>query len=266
MRFFDTHAHYTDERFENCVEGGSDALIKTIFSNNVEKIINVGVTVDNSIDVCNQAAKYPEMYAAVGIHPSDCVDIADEDEEKELSRLRELLTKKDELKIVALGETGLDYYWDKDHHDKQKRFFHNQLKLAIEFDLPVIVHDREAHGDSFETVIQYPNVRGVFHSYSGSPEMALELVKRGWYISLSGVVSFKNAPKVKEVAAVVPRDRLLIETDAPYLTPHPFRGKTNRSDYLVYTLNAIAEARGEEAEALSEAIYHNSIALFNKKI
>ena len=262
MRFFDTHAHYTDERFANEFEGGVDVLLEQIFSNGVERIVNVGTNVQNSIDVCRQASKYTGMYASVGIHPTDCIDI--EDADLAIKELSSLLERKDELKIVALGEIGLDYYWDNDHHEKQLEFFHRQLRLAEKFNIPVIIHDREAHGDCFETVIQYPGLRGVFHSYSGSAEMAEELVKRGWYISFSGVVTFKNARKAKEVAAVVPRDRILIETDAPYLAPHPFRGKLNRSDYLIHTLSSVAEARNEDAEELSEIIFHNSLHFFDK--
>ena len=264
MKFFDTHAHYTDDRFCEEYEGGAPALLDYLFANGIERIVNIGITPENSLRVCEQAAKYPNMYAAVGIHPSDGVDINDTD--LALEKITSLLERKEELKIVAIGEIGLDYYWDNDHHEKQKDFLHRQLKLAEEFDLPVIIHDREAHGDCFDAVIQYPSLKGVFHSYSGSAEMAQELIRRGWYISFSGVVSFKNAKKIKEVAKIVPRDRILIETDAPYLAPHPFRGKMNRSDYLLYTLLALAEIRNEDPEELAEAILHNSFAFFNKKI
>ena len=165
-------------------------------------------------------------------------------------------------KVVAIGEIGLDYYWRQDNKAEQKECFELQLSLAEELSLPVIIHDREAHGDCFETVLKYPCVKGVFHSYSGSAEMARELVKRGWYISFSGVVSFKNAAKIKEVAAVVPDDRILIETDAPYLAPHPFRGKINHSGRLFYTASALAEARNTDLRSISALTYNNAKALF----
>ena len=156
----------------------------------------------------------------------------------------------------------MDYYWRQDNKEAQKQAFEYQLELAREFSLPVIIHDREAHGDCFETVLKYPDIKGVFHSYSGSAEMARELVKRGWYISFSGVVSFKNAAKIKEVAAVVPDDRILIETDAPYLAPHPFRGKINHSGRLFYTASALAEVRGIDVDTVSSLTYNNAMTFF----
>ena len=148
-------------------------------------------------------------------------------------------------------------------YEKSDECFERQLELAIKYDLPVLIHDREAHGDSFETVLRYPDARGVFHSFSGSPELATELARRGWYISFSGVISFKNARKSREVAEVVPANKILIETDCPYLAPHPFRGKLNRSDYLKYTMEALADARNEDVEALSETVFQNSLNFFS---
>ncbi len=260
MRLFDSHAHYTDSRFNEEFEGGVDAILKEIFDSDVKYIVNTATNSENSAVVAEMAAKYENMFATAGVHPEDCLSIPDVD--AELSSLRSILDRKKELKIVALGEIGLDYYWDTDHKELQKEYFNRQLKLAIEYDLPVVIHDREAHGDVFDILTKYPEVRGIMHSYSGSAEMAAELIKRGWYISFSGVVSFKNARKTKEVAAVVPRDRILIETDAPYLAPHPMRGKLNRSDYLKYTLEALAEARNEDKESLSETIFQNSLNFF----
>lgn len=181
----------------------------------------------------------------------------------ELLRLRGLLDRKSELKIVALGEIGLDYYWDASDKNRQLWFFERQLEMSVEYGLPVVIHDRDAHGDCFEAVLRHPDARGIFHSFSGSPEMAVELTRRGWYISFSGVVSFKNARKSREAAAIIPQNRILIETDCPYLAPEPFRGKLNRSDYLLYTLNAVAAARSVEPESLSEAIFENSREIFS---
>ena len=158
-------------------------------------------------------------------------------------------------KVVAIGEIGLDYYWQPIEPEKQMRYFRAQLELARRLDLPVIIHDREAHGDCFETLLQYEGVRGVLHSFSGSPEMARELAKRGFYISFSGVLTFKNARKTVEAAAELPLDRILIETDAPYLAPHPMRGTMNHSGNLVYTNAKIASIHGiseEEAARITE--------------
>ena len=263
MKFFDTHAHYTDSRFTEEFEGGVDALLKEVFASDVKYIVNTATNNENTLEVAKMAAKYDNMFATAGIHPEDCLHLTG-DVDSEIKVLAFLLDRKDELKIVALGEIGLDYYWDQEHKELQKEYFNRQLELACDYALPVVIHDREAHGDVFETLIKYPNLKGVLHSFSGSPEMALELIKRGWYISFSGVVSFKNSRKTKEVAASIPRDRILIETDAPYLAPHPMRGKLNRSDYLPFTLKAIAEARDEDEETLAEAIFANSLNFFDK--
>ncbi len=245
---FDSHAHYFDGRFLKEVEGGARAILSDIMPDAVSHIVNVGTNLNSSRAAVAQAAEYDGMYAAVGIHPEDCHYITDPN--AVLSDLRKLLGAPETRardKIVALGEIGLDYYWQSYADgtipmDKKKQayFFDAQMKLARELDLPVIIHDREAHGDCFEAVLRHPDVRGVFHSYSGSAEMARELVRRGWYISFSGSLTFKNAERVREAARAVPRDRLLIETDAPYLAPHPMRGKINHSGLLSYTAQTLA--------------------------
>lgn len=260
MQYFDTHAHYTDERFSSEYIGGADKLLQELFMGDVRYIVNVATNMNNAHDVIAQAAKHHQMFAAVGIHPSDCVDFPDID--IQLQKLRSLLDRRKNNKIVALGEIGLDYYWDTEHKDLQKEYFTKQLDIACEYDIPVIIHSRDANGDTFEILIQYDNLKGVLHSFSGSPEMALELTKRGWFISFSGVISFKNARKVREVASVIPSDKILIETDCPYLTPEPFRGKLNRSDYLSYTLNALANARNEDPLVLADTVFQNSCNFF----
>lgn len=260
MKFFDTHAHYTDARFSEEFPGGSDALLKEVFASGVEYIINAATNIKNSAEVIAQAKKYPAMFVAAGIHPEDCLTLPDID--AEIDALTSLLENKDANKVVAVGEIGLDYYWDKDHKELQTEYLDRQLGLAERFKLPAVIHDREAHGDCFETILRHKNAFGVLHSFSGSPELALEYVKRGWYISFSGVVSFKNARKVREVAEAVPEDMILIETDCPYLAPEPNRGKLNRSDYLVYTLSALAEAKHTDAESLGNTVFANSRRLF----
>ena len=257
---FDTHAHYTDKSFETKFEGGASALLSALYENGVDKIINVGTNTKNSAEAIEMAKNYEGMYVAVGIHPSDIdEEISLEDA---LTKLRAFLDNREEYKIVALGEIGLDYYWRQDNKKEQAEFFEAQLKLAEEYDIPVIIHDREAHGDTFETIIRHPKVRGVFHCYSGSPEMARDLVRRGWYISFTGVVTYKNAPVVQASAKAVPLDRILVETDAPYLSPVPYRGKPNRSDYIEYTLRTLAELHEVTEEEMRTRTHENACKLF----
>lgn len=265
LKIFDTHAHYYDRRFG---ETGADEILREIMPSPVCNVINVGTDCENSRIAIRQAALYEGMYAAVGIHPGDCHAIKDAD--AALADLECLLGNQESRrrdKIVALGEIGLDYYW-KEYNgvpmDKKKQayFFDAQMELAEKHDLPVLIHDRDAHADSFDTITRHPNVRGVLHSYSGSAEMAKELVKRGWYISFSGTVTFKNANRVREAAMAVPHDRLLIETDAPYLAPHPHRGECNHSGLLIHSLEVLAELWGTSAEAVSEQTFSNAKKFF----
>ena len=267
---FDTHAHYFDKKFES-LEGGADAVLCNLFENQgIEAIVNVGTNLQNAHSVIEQASRYAKMYAAVGIHPEDCHFIADPEAAlSELSTLLQDAEKRKQNKIVALGEIGLDYHWQSYDNGRipmnkelQAFFFEEQLKLAEKFDLPVIIHDREAHGDCFETVLRYPNVKGVFHSYSGSAEMAHELTRRGWYISFSGTLTFTNAARVREAASAVPRDKLLIETDAPYLAPHPNRGKLNHSGYLTFVLSTLAQIWDCSPEDAAAQTYQNARTFF----
>lgn len=197
------------------------------------------------------------MYASAGIHPSECMRFPSLGDE--IERLRLLCREK---KVVAIGEIGLDYHYDFSEKDVQKRFFEAQMQLAEELDMPVIIHDREAHSDVFETVKAHPRVRGVMHSYSGSAEMAREYIRLGWYLSFSGVVTFTNAAKTHEAAKATPLDRLLIETDAPYLAPVPMRGKTNHSGYIHYTAKKIAELHGVDVDTVARITAENARKLF----
>ena len=165
-------------------------------------------------------------------------------------------------KVVAIGEIGFDYHWEPYDKEHQRFFFEEQMKLAQRYDLPVIIHDREAHGDCFDVACKFKNVNGVFHSYSGSTEMARELVKRDWYISFSGVVTFKNASRVKEVAASVPLDKILAETDCPYLAPHPMRGKLNHSGLMRYTVGTLAEIFSKDFDEMAKILSDNAKKLF----
>jgi len=256
MRIFDTHAHYNDRRFDE----DREAVLAQVLSpeSPVKKLLNAGTNLDSSRESIALAERYPGIYASVGVHPSDSRLVAD-DEAGALARFRAML---DHPKVVAIGEIGLDYHYDFTDQDIQRRWFRLQMQLAAETGYPVIIHDRDAHGDCMDIIREFPSVRGILHSFSGSPEMARQLTDKGWYISFSGVVTFKNASKVLDAVRVVPDELLLIETDCPYLAPVPMRGKTNRSDYTVYTAAAVAQARGTHPESLAELTYQNGCRVY----
>ena len=268
MQIFDSHAHYFDARFEREYEGGADAILGEVMPDPVAYVVNVGTDCRTSRLAVAQAKRFDGMYAAAGIHPGDCHDLPDVDAAlDELASILGTAETRRRDKVVALGEIGLDYHFAQYGDipmDKQKEhyIFNEQMTLAQRLDLPVIIHDREAHGDCFETVLRYPEVRGVFHSYSGSAEMARELVRRGWYLSFSGTLTFQNARQVREAALAVPRDRLLIETDAPYLAPHPKRGTLNHSGLLIHTLGVLADLWQTTPETAAEQTMQNAKKLF----
>ncbi len=262
-KLFDSHAHYYDSRFEReC--GDAAAWLRDLCSGGVGGIVNVATDLVNMHTAVESAARHAAMYAAVGVHPSDGQAYRNIDAAMaELASFLGDAESRRARKIVALGEIGLDYHYEDTDKAHQSRFFEEQLCLAEQLDIPVIIHDREAHGDCFDAVCRHPRVRGVFHSYSGSAEMARDLVRRGFYVSFSGVVTFKNAPRVREAVAAVPIERILIETDAPYLTPHPHRGKLNHSGYLCYTAAAVAEVKGMDTESLIRATAENARTFFH---
>ena len=267
-RYIDTHAHYFDRKFA-ALDGGADTLLTDPdFLSKVAAVINVGTNLQNSQTAVDMAGKYPYMAAAVGIHPEDAQGLPDGtplDPEAELAALRAWVSdpeRRKRDKIVAIGEIGYDYYWQPMDKDLQRAFFEGQLQIAAETGLPVIIHDRDAHGDSFETVLKYPTVRGVFHAYGGSAEMAKELTKRGWYIGFGGVATFKNAERVRSVVASVDITKLLLETDCPYMAPVPFRGKINHSALIPYIAEVIAPLHGLTVEELAEVTSRNAEELF----
>lgn len=252
MRFFDSHAHYYDARFETEGEESVDALLSRLFSESVVAIVNVGTSPETCRAAIRQARRYDKMYTALGIHPTDGQALSDPD--AALAEIAALL-RDPSSKCVALGEIGLDYHYPDTDKAKQAYLFDRQLAMAEEVGLPVVIHDREAHGDVMDAILRYPKVRGVLHSFSGSPEMACELVRRGYYISFSGTLTFKNARKTAESALAVAQDRILIETDCPYLAPDPLRGSLNHSGNLHYTAARLAALLGmteEEAALLTQ--------------
>ena len=252
MAIFDTHAHYDAEQFDE----DRDSVLASFPAANIGLVVNPGCDLPSSRMAVELAERYDFLYAAVGIHPEECAGYTDAD----LDVLRQLAQHP---KVVAIGEIGLDYYWEENPpRDFQQNVFRKQLELARELDLPVIIHDRDAHGDALAIVLEYPDVRGVFHCFSGSPEMAQELLKRGWYLGFDGPITFKNARRAPEVAAVTPLDRMVIETDSPYLTPVPFRGKRNDSRYLPYVIEKLAEWKGVSPAEVERVTYENGLRLY----
>jgi len=252
---FDTHAHYDDKRFND----DRDELLTELFgSGTVYAILNCGCSIGSSLSSVELAKRYKRIYAAVGIHPHNAAKTTEED----LKKIEELLS---EPKVRALGEIGLDYHYDFSPRDVQKQVFYKQLEIAKKTGVPVIIHDREAHADCVEAVLAYPEVRGVFHSFSGSAETAKVLQKAGWYLSFSGPVTFKDARKTVEAVAATANDRLLVETDSPYLTPVPHRGKRNNSGYVKHIIEKIAEIRGESYEFIETLTRENAKRFFGIK-
>ncbi|MBR1566481.1 MAG: TatD family hydrolase [Oscillospiraceae bacterium] len=249
--YFDTHAHYDDEAFD----ADRDALLSALPGAGVTLVVDPGCDVKSSEKALALAERFPHVYAAVGIHPEELAGM----EAGDLAKIEALCAHE---KCVAIGEIGLDYYWDDTHREEQKALFIEQLELALRHDKPVIIHDREAHGDSLDIVRRYSDVQGVFHCYSGSKEMAEELLKRGWYLGFDGPITYKNARKAIEVLEICPLDRLLIETDSPYLSPVPRRGKRNDSRNLQYIAEKIAEVKGLTCEEVAKISMENGRRLF----
>ena len=249
---FDTHAHYDDTAFD----ADRDALLAAMPAQGVGLILDPGCDIETSQKAVALAEQYPHVYAAVGYHPENCAPYTPAD----LDVLRELAKHP---KVVAIGEIGLDYYWEENPPKEfQQEVFRAQLALAQELHLPVIVHDRDAHADCFEIVKEFPALRGVFHCYSGSVEMARELWKRGWYTGFDGPVTYKNARKTVEVAQEVPLDKLLLETDSPYMAPVPVRGTRNDSRNIVHIAEKIAELRGITVDEIIRIARENGKRLF----
>lgn len=257
---FDSHAHYDDHRFDEEFEGGTHGALTKAYDEGVRYIINVGSSLAHSEASVRLAEKYDFVYAAVGLHPSDIGDIPETELGSVIDAVEKLAAHP---KVRAIGEIGFDYYWDTSYKDKQKLFFDAQLTLSEKLGLPAIIHARDAAGDTFDMIRSHPNAWGVLHSYSGTAEMARQLCDLGWYISFSGPLTYKNANKVKEACAVVPSDRIMIETDCPYLPPVPHRGKINYSGYMKHTCETAAEIRGVTPEEMARITYENACRFFS---
>lgn len=247
---FDSHAHYDDEAFDK----DREVILDGLQDKGVCNVINVGANIESSKKSVELSLKYPFIFAAVGVHPTDLENLP----ENYLDIISNLLKNE---KTVAIGEIGLDYHYDSSTRDRQKKIFEEQLKFAVEHNVPVIVHDREAHMDTMNLLKKY-KPRGVVHCFSGSFEMASEVIKLGMYIGLGGAVTFKNAKNPVLVAEKMPIDRILLETDAPYMTPVPYRGKRCDSSLIEYTAEKIAEIRNIGVDELLEKTKQNAIDLF----
>lgn len=249
---FDTHTHYDAEQFDkDRVE-----LLSSMGEHNVGFILNVGATLDGCKSSVEFARKYPFMYAAVGVHPDEAGALNDET----FAWMEELLLYE---KVVAVGEIGLDYYWDNEPREVQKEWFIRQLALARGHDLPVCIHSRDAAEDTLNVMREYAKgLRGVIHCFSYSPEIAKEYVKNGFYIGVGGVVTFKNGKKMKEVVKATPIERILLETDCPYLAPEPYRGKRNSSIYLNRVAEEIGQLKGMTGKEVIEVTEQNAKELF----
>ena len=244
---FDTHAHYDAEQFDQ----DRETVLASLPSRGVSLAVNPGCDIPSSRQAVELAHQWPFLYAAVGVHPEECgaYDGSEPDALRALTR---------EEKVVAIGEIGLDYYWPENPpRELQQRVFRDQLALAVELDLPVIVHDREAHGDSLSIIKEVPQARGVFHCFSGSAEMARELVKLGWMVSFTGVLTYKNARKAVEAAQAVPLEKIMIETDSPYMAPVPHRGERNDSGYVRHVCEKLAEIKGVSFEECARITLEN---------
>ena len=249
---FDTHAHMDDEAFS----ADREQLLSSLPSQGLALVMNPGCSLASSRNASLLSQKYDYIYAAVGSHP----DVADEVNEEVLEEYRRLVAENP--KIKAIGEIGLDYHYEDIPREIQRKAFRMQMALARELALPVIVHEREAHEDGMKIVEEFPEVTGVFHCYSGSAEMAKELVKRGWYIGFTGVLTFKNARKAVEVAKALPLDRIVLETDCPYMSPEPFRGKRNDPGRLYRMAEKLAELRGLSVEEIHRITTENGKRLY----
>ena len=249
---FDTHAHMDDHAFDI----DRETLLAELPHQGIALVMNPGCSLESSRNVDALTRRYDYIYGAVGSHP----DVADEVNEAVLEEYRMLC--KQNSKIKAIGEIGLDYHYEDIPREIQLKAFRMQMELARELGLPVIVHEREAHEDGMKVVDEFPEVKGVFHCYSGSAEMAKELIKRGWYIGFTGVLTFKNARKAVEVASSIPLDRIVIETDCPYMAPEPFRGKRNDPGKIYRMAEKLAEIRGLSVEEIHRITTENGKKLY----
>lgn len=258
MELFDSHAHYDDEKFN----ADRDYIIEELYKQGVTKIISAGYSITSSQNALKLATRYPQIYTTSGISPNDI----DENVENlktiqdKIEKLKQIATNE---KVVAIGEIGLDYYWNKENKDKQKEYFIKQIQLANQLNLPIVIHTREAVQDTLDILKQYaPNQKGVFHCCPLNRELIKKALKLDFYISFCGPITFKNSKNADEIISMVPEEKMLIETDSPYLSPEPNRGKRNDSSNLIYISTKIAQVKNLSIEEIARITYENTCKLF----
>lgn len=251
---FESHAHYEDEAFNE----DREALLASLPENGIEYVVNVGSTVDTCYKTVDLVKQYSHVYGALGVHPSEIRTAT----AKDLEWIRE--EAKNNPKILAIGEIGLDYYWDKDNREQQMDYFKRQIAIAKEIEKPIIVHSRDAAKDTYDCMTENDAAKcgGVVHCFSYGPEEAAKYLKMGFYIGIGGVVTFKNAVKIREVVEAVPLDRILLETDCPYLAPEPYRGKRNSSLYIPHIVEKIAEIKKTDCEEVLSVTFDNACKMY----
>ena len=248
---FETHAHYDDPAFDR----DRDRLITLLKDEGVAPIVNIGASIETTKSTIELAHRYDHVYAAIGVHPSDCGDLTEKD-------IEWLLDLSSDEKVVAIGEIGLDYHYDEPDREIQKKWFKRQLELAEDTSLPIVVHSRDAAQDTFDIIREFRGLRGVIHCFSYSVEFAREYVKMGYYIGVGGVVTFKNGRKLHEVVREIPLESIFVETDAPYLSPEPYRGRRNSSAFIPYIIERIADLKNVSYETVESAVYENAADLY----
>ena len=259
MRLFDSHAHYDDEKFDE----DRDDVIQSIYNSGVDKFISAGYSLESSKNAIKLANKYEFIYTTVGISPNDVKTTMQETIE-DIEELERIINREENKKIVGIGEIGLDYYWNKENKEIQKQAFIKQIELANKLNLPITIHTREAVADTLEILKQHPvNKKGVFHCCPLNRELVKEALKLGFYISFAGPVTFKNSKNAQEIVEMVPNDRMLIETDSPYLAPEPVRGTRNDSRNVKYIAEKIASIKQLQVEEIAEITYQNTLRIFN---
>lgn len=259
MKLFDSHAHYDDEKFDE----DRDDVIQSIYNSGVDKFISAGYSLESSKNAIDLTNKYEFIYTTVGISPND-VKTTLQETMANIEELEKIINTEKNKKIVGIGEIGLDYYWNKENKEIQKQAFIKQIELANELNLPITIHTREAVADTLEILKQHPvNKKGVFHCCPLNRELVKEALKLGFYISFAGPVTFKNSKNAQEIVEMVPNDRMLIETDSPYLAPEPVRGTRNDSRNVKYIAEKIANIKQLQIEEVAEITYQNTLRIFN---
>lgn len=259
MAIFDTHAHYYDEAFDE----DREQVLKEIFEDNVCNIVEIGDNIEHSKLAIERAKSNDKIYCAVGIHPEN----VDDGTEENYALLEEMIKNKDENRIVAIGEIGLDYYWTKETIDKQKEVFRRQLEFAIKFDMPVVIHSRQAHEDTYQMIEEFAQkgLTGIMHCFPGSVELARQYEKLGFKMGIGGVLTFKNPKKLVDVVRELDMKNFVLETDCPYLTPEPHRGERNDSRNIKYVVSKISELKGISEKEIENITYENALEVYKLK-